>query len=120
MEGRIINVRRLVALDINLHGYRFILVEFGIGTPAIFAIGVLAMEGGNPFFLGTYLILTGVNYIPLLAYAIVIARRRSAQTEVAAELTRDKHYVRKYSIQQLLIFVPFAVLLLAGWQALSV
>ena len=51
MEGRLINVRRLVALDITLHGPRFIAIEFGLGTPAIIAVGIfLAVRG--PFLLG--------------------------------------------------------------------
>ena len=118
MEGRIINVRRLVALDITLHGPRFILAEFGIGTPAIFIVGFLAYEGGDPFHLGLYLLLSGFNYIPLLAYAIVIVRRGAANQEVESELARNRHYVRKYSIQQLLIFIPFSVVLLAVVQIL--
>lgn len=66
MEGGIINVRKLVALDITLHGSRFILAEFGIGTPAIIAVWLfLAVTG--PLVLGIYILLTGTNYLPLLA-----------------------------------------------------
>ncbi len=32
-EGKLFNVRRLVALDMGLHGPRFILIEFGLGVP---------------------------------------------------------------------------------------
>jgi len=117
LEGRLINVRRLVSLDITLHGERFILAEFGIGTPAIFLFGFFLMISG-PSLLGWYFVLTGVNYLPLLAYAIITAKRHSAKSDVEAEMSRDKHYVRKYSIQQLLLFIPLAVALLAAAQLL--
>jgi len=34
------------------------------------------------FFFGLYLFSTGVNYVPALVYAIVIARKDSAKSEV--------------------------------------
>jgi len=117
VEGRVINVRKLVALDITLHGPRFITIEFGVGTPAILAVGGFLAATGQPI-LGVYLLLTGINYFPLLVYAVLIARAGTARDEVAGGLSQDKHYVRKYSTQQLLIFVPFAVILLAAAQEL--
>ena len=33
VEDHLINIRKLVALDIALHVPRFIMVEFGLGTP---------------------------------------------------------------------------------------
>ena len=118
VEGRIFNVRRLVALDITLHGPRFIMIEFGVGTPVIITLGVILLLSG-PSILGGYLLLTGVNYVPLLIYAIIIVRRDSAQAEVADYMSRDKHLVRKYSIQQLLLFLPLVVFWLAVWQELG-
>jgi len=38
---------------------------------------------------------------------------------VADGLSQDRHYVRKYSTQQLLIFVPFTVVLLAAAHELA-
>ena len=117
VEGRLINVRRLVSLDIVLHGERFILAEFGIGTPALFIIGFsLTMYGLS--LPGLYFLLTGVNYLPLLAYAIVITRRHSAKSDVETEMSSDRHYVRKYSVQQLLLFLPLVVAFLASAQFL--
>jgi hypothetical protein len=111
-------VRKLVALDITLHGPRFIGIEFGVGTPVILIVGVVLAEGsvGVQHLLGVYLLLTGINYLPILAYAIVVIRAGTAKAEVAEGLATDSHYVRKYSTQQLLIFVPFAVVLLAAVQ----
>jgi hypothetical protein len=75
MDGKVINVRKLVALDIVLHGPKFILTEFGVGTPTILAVG-LWLVFTNAFLLGLYLFFTGINYVPLLIYAIVIARAK--------------------------------------------
>ena len=118
MEGRVINVRRLVALDITLHGPRFISAEFGIGTPVIIAVGGILLYSSQ-LILGTYLLLTGINYIPLFIYMIIIVRKGSADAEVAEYRSSDKHYVRKYSTQQLLLFIPLMVFWLAIWQELK-
>ena len=117
-EGSGIIVRKLVALDITLHGSRFILAEFGVGTPVIIALGLWLMLTG-PFALGVYLLLTGINYVPLLVYAIILARRGTAENEVAYGLSHDKHYNRKYSTQQLIVFIPLAMALLAVAQELK-
>jgi len=111
-------VRKLVALDLTLHGPRFIGIEFGVGTPLILAAGAYLAAGpaglGRP--LGLYLLLTGINYLPVLAYTVILLRARSWKSEVEEGLASDPHYVRKYSAQQLLIFVPFAIVLLAALQ----
>jgi hypothetical protein len=111
-EGRLISVRKLAALDIALHGSKIILLEFGLGTPAIILFGSWLMLSGPFFILGLYLVLIGLNYVPLLLYAITIARKGSAKTEVEG-LANDKHYIRKYGLQQLMILVPLAILIIA-------
>ena len=111
-EGRIINIRRLVAWDITLHGSRFIIVEFGKGTPALIVFAYCLMTTVVGFDLGLYIFLVGTNYLVPLVYAIIISGLGSAKGEVSPDLARDKHFVRKYGFQQLLILVPFAVLLL--------
>jgi hypothetical protein len=63
VEGRVIIVRKLVALDITLHGPRFIMIEFGVGTPAILAVGGFLAATGQ-LVLGLYLLFTGINYAP--------------------------------------------------------
>ncbi len=115
-KERLIDIRKLVALDITLHGPKFIMIEFGLGTPAIIAVGLLLMLAGTTFLLGLYLLLTGINYIPLLTYAIVLVKSNTSEKEVSFGLAHDKHYNRKYSIQQLLIFLPLAILLIATGQ----
>jgi hypothetical protein len=118
VEGRVINFRKLGALDLTLHGPRFIKIEFGVGTPAILAFGLFVALTGQQL-IGAYLLLAGIKYIPLLIYAIVIVRAGTAESEIAEGMSQDRHYVRKYSTQQFLLFVPFAVLLLVVKQELT-
>jgi hypothetical protein len=48
MENRVVDFRKLVALDILLHGRPFILMEFGIATPILLAVGVQQIAAGLP------------------------------------------------------------------------
>lgn len=81
--------------------------------PVIILLGLWLMLTSSVFILGLYLFSTEVNYVPLLFYAMVIARKGSAKKEVEYGLAHNKHCVRKYSLQQLVIFIPLVVLLVA-------
>ena len=118
-EGRLINIRRLVAWDITLHGARFILVEFGLGTAALIVFGYWLMSTITNLFLGLYIFLVGINYLVLLVYAAIISSLGSARGEVDPELAHDKRFVRKYGSQQLLILIPFAVLVVTLIQEIT-
>lgn len=69
--------------------------------------------------LGAFVLLTGINYVPLLVYAVVIVRAGSASKEIEAGMTADRRYVRKYSAQQPMIFVPLLILGLSLKQELT-
>ena len=115
MVFQVVNFRKLVALDIILHGRKFILLEFGLGTPFMFALGLhqllYGLESGLLFsqVIGFYLILIGVNYVPILIYAVIIAWKDSAHLEAEAELDHKS----RYNKQQFLIFIPLLVFLIA-------
>lgn len=109
-EGRLFNVRRLVALDMGLHGSKFILVEFGLGVPVPMILGLsLAMSG--TWILGVYIFTLGINYIPFLVYAIALRKSYGGVVDMNAPETPGLNH--KYSIQQFLIFVPFFTAALA-------
>lgn len=55
----------------------------------------------------------------LTNYAVVIAKAKTDQKEVEYGLEHDKHYNRKYSTQQLMIFIPFTIVVLAVKQELN-
>lgn len=101
-----INIRKLVALDITLHGYTFIISEFLFGVMAAFIIGILSLRF-QPY-LGYYIISLGINYIPLLLFSIDMKMKNSAKKEAKGELKR----VYTYTAQQFVIFIPFSMILL--------
>jgi hypothetical protein len=120
---RIINVRKLAALDIALHGAPLILVEFGaaiaIGTAGgvwLTSTAIPVSQGAALFRLvvGAYLLCVAINYVPLLLYGIAVARHRSARQEAAAELVeKDGRSARRYGAQSLLLILPLVIPALA-------
>ncbi len=118
---RFIDVRKVAALDIALHGPGFILAEFGVGVPLLAAAS--AFEFFRPVHSlftiaqGCFFLWLTLNYVPLLLYAISIARHKSAHQEVAFELEHKERYLLKYTLQSaLFLFIPFAMLALAIYQ----
>jgi hypothetical protein len=100
-----------------LHGKHFILAEFGFGIvfPVLFAIINLRrifVGAAQPLWVtlvGIWLIGIGINYIPLLTYAVIIARKGSIEDEGQSERVN----VMKYSLQQFIIFIPLLVAIIA-------
>lgn len=125
--SRIIDVRKLAALDLNFHEARFVLIEFAGAVVLAGGLGGLALRSslsgpGHPVFweigVGVLLASIALNYLPLLIYAVVLIRSGTARQEVAAELDQAERSQRRYATQQFLLVVPFAVLVLAVVQAL--
>ena len=120
---RIINVRKLAALDIALHGAPLILVEFGAAIAIGAALGVwltstaIPVSQGAALFrlvLGAYFLCVAINYVPLLLYGIAVVRRGSARQETAAELAeKDGRSARRYGTQSLLLILPLVIPALA-------
>jgi hypothetical protein len=115
-EGRLIVIRKLAALDLTLHGSKFIILEFGLATPILIAFELYLMLTSVALVFGIYLFLAGLNYLVLLVYAVIIVKKSTAEKEVEYGLTHNKHYVRKYSAQQVIIFVPVAIIIIATIQ----
>ena len=78
-----LNARKLVAIDLVFLGSKAIITEFSAGVFLSAALGVFVLVRGHgsaaQIVLGLYLISLGVNYIPMLIYAIAITRARSAR-----------------------------------------
>ena len=121
-DKTLINVRKLAALDIAFHGSRLILAEFAFAVCICAALGLFILfHASNPspvaVLLGCLFLGVSLNYVPLLLYAVSIARSRSATQEVAFELAHKDSYARKYMLQSVvLIPIPFALALLAAYQ----
>ena len=125
--NRIIDVRKLAALDLILHGPRFVLIEFGGAVVLAGGLGALSLRAGlaapgHPVLweiaLGVVLASIAANYVPLLVYAVALIRSGTARQQVAPELEQAHRSQRLYGTQQFLLVVPFAVLVLALAQAL--
>ena len=104
------------------------LIEFAGAAALAGALAGLSLRSGlsgpgHPVFgeivLGGIFLSIAVNYIPLLVYAIVLIRAGTARQEVAPELEQSHDSRRRYGIQQFLLMVPCAVLVLAVAQALT-
>ena len=110
-----VNIRKLAAVDIHLHGATFVLIEF------IGAIGILSIPGtvhllrarSNTFseiLTYCYFLSVGLNYVPLLLYSILIIYANSATKEVETGINNNKKSFRKYSTQQFWLLLPLVVL----------
>ncbi len=111
-----VNLRKLAAIDIAFLGYRFVLAEYAVGVFFSAALGLFVLFRSHSYWqfaLGVYLICLGINYVPLLAYAVSIANKEAARSELAAELTDKPKAMAKYRRQSLLLLVPLLVAILA-------
>jgi hypothetical protein len=112
------NVRRFAAIDMygtagTQRRRRIVLLEFVIGTAALILIGaILLLHGG--WLWAAWLLGCGANYAALAVHAVRLypAGRLEAElagADVGAEL-------RRYSLAQLLLFVPALVAVVAVTQ----
>jgi hypothetical protein len=117
----VLNARKLVAIDLVFLGSKAIITEFIAGVFLSAALGVFVLVRGHgsvaQIVLGFYLISLGVNYIPMLIYAIAITRARSAQAELGGELDNKRVTMAKYRRQSLWLLVPLVVPLMVFSQA---
>jgi len=106
------NPRKLVAIDIVFLGSIFIIAEFASGVVLCVALGIFVLVRGNSFWqlaLGLYIISLGINYVPMLIYALVITKYKSARTELGDELIDQRRAMAKYRRKSLLLLVPLLV-----------
>ncbi len=104
-------IRKLAAIDIAFHGYRFILAEFVAGVFGPLLLGLLSIVRGHAVWqaaLGVYLILLAANYVPLAMYAIVLTRHKSAGDEIAEDL-QQPGATSQYFRLSLLLLVPLVI-----------
>jgi hypothetical protein len=107
-----IDPRKLAAIDIALLGPVFILAEFAAGVLLSLSLGafiLLRAGSGWQIALGLYFLSLGLNYVPMLVYAIDIARNRSALAEIGGELSDKRQAMAKYRRQSVFLLVPLVV-----------
>ena len=118
-----INIRKLAAVDMALHGTRLITAEFALGIILPLVLGLLSIRTGLAStarlnwdaIVGWWLVGTSVNYIPLFIYALLLAKGGTVHTEGQPEIA----HIMRYTAQQLIIFVPLLVVVLSIVQELS-
>jgi hypothetical protein len=97
---------------------KIVIAEYALGVILPLVLGLLSLRAAPSLAqiaLGGWLVGIAANYVPLLIYAVLIARAGTVQQEGAPELAR----ARRYGVQQIVILVPGLVLLLAlvqKWQ----
>ena len=112
-----IEVRKLVAVDLAWLGTRLIVPEYALGIILPLALGILSLRAGLTqqdkanwqTMLGMWLVTISANYVPLFLYTVIIARAGTVQEEGLPEFAHS----RRYGIQQTIILVPLFVVLLA-------
>ena len=108
-----LDARKLVAIDLVFLGAKVIIVEFAIGILFSAALGVFVLLRGHgslvQVVLGLYLISIGINYVPMLIYAIAITKANSARAELGSELDDKGAAMAKYRRQSLWLLVPLSV-----------
>jgi hypothetical protein len=116
LQKPVINPRKLAAIDIVFLGSKFIIAEFAFGVLLCVALGTFVLFRGHSFWqlaLGLYLISLGINYVPMLVYAVAITRGQSARAEMGDELNDKRRAMAKYRRQSILLLVPLLVPVLA-------
>jgi hypothetical protein len=110
------NPRKLAAIDIVFLGSKLIIGEFATGVLLSAALGIFVLFRGHSVWqvaLGLYFISLGINYVPMLAYAVAITRQQSARAEFGDELKDEHRAMAKYRRQSVLLLVPLLVPILA-------
>ena len=109
----VLNARKLAALDLVFLGSKVIIAEFASGIFLSAALGFFILLRGHgslvQVVLGLYLISIGINYVPMLVYAIAISKANSARAELGSELDNQRAAMAKYRRQSLWLLVPLSV-----------
>lgn len=117
---KLIEIRKLAAVDMAWLGPRIVVAEYALGVILPLALGAftlrstLSSSNGLTWqtFFGFWLVTIAVNYVPLLLYAVSIARAGTVEAEGRPEIAN----ARRYGVQQAIILVPFLVAVIAAIQ----
>lgn len=107
-----IDPRKLAAIDIAFLGSTFVIAEFAAAVLLAPALGVFVLVRRPSFWqaaLGVYLISLGLNYVPMLLYAVAISRHKTAREEMGEELADKRRAMSKYRGQSVALLVPLMV-----------
>jgi hypothetical protein len=120
--GPMLDVGRLVELDIAFLGPQVILAEFAAGVAGPLVLAVLsfahAARVGSPLnswpvLIGIELAAIGLNYVPLLREALKYRHDAARITQVKLAIRDDPAEARSYGLRQAWILVPGSVIAFA-------
>ena len=99
---------------------RIILTEFLVGVVAMVALGIWSagvIEQPRQSAIGLWFTGAGLNYAPLSIHAIALTRPGALDAELTGvDIDRD---LRRYTVLQLWVFVPLALVVFAVRDALA-
>ncbi|MEU7918100.1 hypothetical protein [Micromonospora zamorensis] len=119
------NVRRLAAVDMygtrgTARRRRIILAEFLVGVVAMVALGIWLLASSSSLSgraIGLWFTGAGLNYAPLSLHAIALMRPGALDAELTG-VDVDRA-LRRYTVLQLWVFVPLALVVFAVRDALA-
>jgi hypothetical protein len=112
----LINPRKLAAIDIAFLGPSLIIAEFLGGVVLSIGLGVFILARSHSYAqigLGLYFVSLGINYAPMLIYAVAIGSRQNALSEMGDELNDKRQAMTKYRRQSVFLLVPLLVAIVA-------
>ena len=115
-QSMTINPRKLAAIDIVFLGSKLIIAEFASGVLLSAALGGFVLFRSHSLkqtAIGLYLISLGINYVPMLMYAVAISLAGRARAELGDELADRRQAMAKYRRQSLWLLIPFAIPIIA-------
>lgn len=111
-----IEVRKLVAVELTFLGPKIVFAEYGFAVVAGAVLGLLSLRAGlwrthamRQVPLGIYLFFLALTYLVLLFEAIAMAGRGDCREELGDETEDTGAAFRKYRRQSLWLLVPIAV-----------
>ena len=113
--SNVIQIRKLAAVDMAWLGSRVIIAEYALGVALPFWLGALTLRAGLAassvweVLLGMWLLTIAFNYVPLFLYAVSLSKSGRVKSEGGPELA----HAQRYGVQQVIILVPLAVVILA-------
>ena len=110
---KLIEVKKLAAVDMVWLGARIITLEYFLGIVLPLGLGLLSLDRGQKL-IGFWLVTIAANYVPLFLYALYLQRTHTVEQEGGIELARAK----TYGVQQVVILIPFFVIILSIIQEL--
>jgi len=119
----VLQVRKLAAIDLYFLGSKLIIAEFAVGVLGPVILGELTVRSGikhghtvGTIAFGIYLLLLGINYVPLLVHAVRLAQSETVRETLASDLEDPKGAMRKYRRGSLLLLLPLVVPVLSIYQ----